>query len=832
VPRDFRVDTDLRPRRVRISWAERVPGTSRPTFRLIRRRFDFPTTPSDGAPVIDVDALFQPPALVTPWVRIDRELCTAVNTRAEDGFVRGMVERFYTLDVNGYLQLVRVIVSTFDDIAEAMQATELTGVFRVHEDFGLATAPYTRARYWDISEVAGNVPRGRVQFQEEPQPSGTPNEMLWVPASGPSRTVMYAARRSESISSSGQTFTVTGSSGEPTGRLTIESQFVPEAGVTEWRFAIEDGDLEPGAFYYYRLFSASDGANDPPVRGSVLAGGDYGSHDLMYRLLPPVHQVQDVDPTKIDGSRPLLRFLEAFGHGVDHYRAQVDGIATRHDIATARADFLPHLARMIGWVPDFTVPEHTQRQDIRFAPEIFCVLGTLPSVPALVNRVTGWPSKVKEFARNVLLTNAPEFIPIWEIWQVTRNGPNAWSAPAPLSITTSMDGASAALRDNGTVWIVWHSDRGGQRELWCRRLGADTEPQRVMGPPAPGADIPAFVDESPALVLDGSDVRLFWASDRDGSRDIYTTVLNPTAGPIQKLTDHPNEDARPAAVHDGTDLWLFWDSDRRGVRDIWYRRRTGGVWSDPARMPKPPALDLAHDSSPAAVAMGGDIWLFWCRDKGDRREIWRLVVVGGDLSNTAAQQSMSEDLRGGVRDEAPAAVPLATTTGTQVWLLFHSNRGGPWQIWTHLYDGSWSTDAHRLSPEVTAESEPTGYEDSAGLLHVLWTSRRRTPWYKSRTLDLNDAHMVAEIGTFNDHGHYVYDTGETNDDWYARGAVGVYLEPPLGADVVSAAQRASAFLDPFRPVCVRYVWPTEHLADEETIEVGGFVGESWSDVVT
>jgi hypothetical protein len=830
VPRDFRVDTDLRPGRARISWAERVSGTSRPTFQLLRRRFDFPTAASDGAPVFDVDALFQPPALVTPWARIDRERCTAVNTRAEDGFVRGMVERFYTLDVNGYLQLVRLIVNMFDDVTETMQATELTGVFRVQEGFGPAAAPYTRARYWDIYEVAGDVYRGTIQFQEEPAPPGTPNEMLWVPAIGPPRSVRYAARRSESISSSGQTFTVTGSGGEPAGRLAIESQFVPEAGVTEWRFAIEDGDLEPGAFYYYRLFSASDGPNHPPVRGSALAGGDYGSHDLMYRLLPPVHQVQDVDPTKIDGGRPLFRFLEAFGHGVDHYRAQVDAIATRHEIATARADFLPHLARMIGWVPDFTVPEHTQRQDIRFAPEVFGGLGTRPSAPALVNRVTGWPSRVKEFARNVLLTNAPEFIPIWEIWQVTRNGPNAWSAPAPLSITTSMDGAPTALRDNGTVWIVWHSDRGGQRELWFQRIGVDTEPQRVMGPPAPGADVPTWVDESPALALDGTDVRLFWASDRGGSRDIYTTVLTPTAGPIQKLTDHPKEDARPAAVHDGTDLWVFWDSDRRGVRDIWYRRRAGAVWSEPARMPKPPELDLAHDSSPAAVAIGGDIWLFWCRDKGDRREIWRLVVVGGDLSNTGAQQSMSEDLRGGVRDEAPAAVPLATTTGTQVWLLFHSNRGGPWQIWTHVYDGTWSTGAQRLSPEVTAETEPAGYEDGAGQLCVLWTSQRRTRWYQSRTLDLNDLHVIAEIGTFNDHGHYVYDTGDKADDWYARGTVGVYLEPASPAsDVTVAARRADDFLAPFRPACVRYVWPLGDLAHEEAIDVGSFVGETWSD---
>jgi len=344
--------------------------------------------------------------------------------------------------------------------------------------------------------------------------------------------------------------------------------------------------------------------------------------------------------------------------------------------------------------------------------------------------------------------------------------------------------------------------------------------------------MPAFADESPALVMDGSDVRVFWTSNRAGSHDIYTTTMNPAdahpvAGPLVRLTDHPMDDSHPAAVNDGTNLWLFWDSDRRGPRDVWYQRRTGGLWSAPARMPKPAGKDLAHDSSPATLLVVTDVWLFWCRDIGDRREIWHQVIPAAGVPGTA-QQLLSEDPRGGVRDEAPSPVSVPTSSGSQIWLLFHSNRGGPWQIWTRVHDSGWQASAHQLSSEVTADTEPTGFIDSAGL-RVIWTSQRRTRWYKSRTLDLSDSLMLSEIGTLSDHGHYVYDTDEKDDDWYARGVVGLYLEPNQPADITLPAKRANAFLDPFRPACVRYVWPTEHLAHEEAIEVGAFAGESWAD---
>ncbi len=168
-----------------------------------------------------------------------------------------------------------------------------------------------------------------------------------------------------------------------------------------------------------------------------------------------------------------------------------------------------------------------------------------------------------------------------------------------------------------------------------------------------------------------------------------------------------------------------------------------------------------------------------------------------------------------------------------VWLFFHSNRGGPWQIWVQVHDGANWQAPSRLSPEVTADKEPTGYVDGAGELHVFWTSQRRVPWYRSRTLDLDDASMLDEMGTFNDHVHYVYDTGTNPDDWYARDAVGLLVQPDVGdaGQIAAGVQRAASFLEPFRPAPVRYVWPLDSDVIEETLEDDTLVHEEWDDDV-
>jgi hypothetical protein len=46
--------------------------------------------------------------------------------------------------------------------------------------------------------------------------------------------------------------------------------------------------------------------------------------------------------------------------------------------------------------------------------------------------------------------------------------------------------------------------------------------------------------------------------------------------------------------------------------------------------------------------------------------------------------------------------------------------------------------------------------------------------------------------------------------------------------VAAAARRAGAFLEPFRPAPVRYVWPLDDVAHHEVFHMGG-AEETWSD---
>src|SRR5205823_2982133 len=149
--------------------------------------------------------------------------------------------------------------------------------------------------------------------------------------------------------------------------------------------------------------------------------------------------------------------------------------------------------------------------------------------------------------------------------------------------------------------------------------------------------------------------------------------------------------------------------------------------------------------------------------------------------------------------------------------LWHSNHNGPWQIWGRAHDGTGWGNAMRLSPSVHGNKEPAAAIDSTGDMRVVWRSQRRARRYRSRTLDFDDAIMLAEMGTFDDRAHYTYDTGLEPDDWYARGTVGLYLTPDTNdaATIAAVIDRTTSFLEPFRPAPVRYTWPTRDLPDEE-----------------
>jgi hypothetical protein len=819
--------------RIDIRWTYDRPlgaATGPPPLRVMRKRLAPPVRPGDGLVVADVQELVETPSQA--WRRLERIQCHTVNSTSPEGMLEAEVTLFYKAPLPSQPLLVRL--RFFDAATQATVEESLTECSRVVRA-SVSVAPWQQHETLKIFRTPGGGPEvagGQLDLFTGNLAPTIPDRLVWTPVVGPARVVEFDKLRREKVDRTEatdltfETRTLDADPGNPW--LTAAVRRNEDAGIETWSFWLRDSGLEPKVDYYYALFDLT--LVEPLLAEAVaLATQDYGSPRRLFRRLPGAYQrLDEPDPTQPSGAEGSLRqFLVPIGQTLDAARSTAEGLRDRHDVFTARSDLLPPMARMIGWSPDLAASVDTQRRDLLFAPEIFDTVGTGPNVHALINRVTSWPCRVKEYVHNVFLTNAPEEIRLWELWTIVNNG-TTWGTPAPLTLTTDVDARPAAAVDGaGVVWLFWHSDRGGRRDLWRQRLGGvDAAP--VLARAGAPDDVPGFDsrEEDPAAVWDGSRVWLFWSSSRDGKWDLWArTFAGPPPGsaPI-RITEDPADDRSPAAVvvpGAPAHLWVFWSSARRGPTDIWARvlNLSTGVWADPGRLTDAPLRD---ERPTAAVDGAGRIWLFWTRDSGGRQVLWHRVRNG----TWGAPQPLDMGHR---RDEAPTVVPWKGG----LLLLWQSDHEGPWQVWGRFHDGAGWHAPRRLDPDVQGNKDPAAVIDAAGHLRVTWRSQRRAMWYRSRTVDFNDPDVLSEMGTVEDHGHYSYDTGLEDHDWYARDAVGIYLQPTtvVADEIETGRSRASRFIDPFRPLPARYLWLLDPGPQPSHLSGAGVIAERWADDV-
>ena len=139
----------------------------------------------------------------------------------------------------------------------------------------------------------------------------------------------------------------------------------------------------------YYVFSADTQAAalaTPPVQPRWFAS------------LPQVHRNFD---------RPLGQ-LERFIHNLESHhelvKALVAGAADFHASSRADSRLLPPMAAWLGWPLRADLDEASQRNEIAYAPEFYRTVGTAGNIAAMVNRLTNWDTRIREFVRNVLVT--------------------------------------------------------------------------------------------------------------------------------------------------------------------------------------------------------------------------------------------------------------------------------------------------------------------------------------------------------------------------------------------------------------------------------------------
>lgn len=751
------------------------------SLRLVRHLHNVPSEPGEGRVVFDLADLFD--SAGTPWSRVlqwgfllgdggaaQAELLQCFAAAADTEPKRVSVETHsppqrWTIEAVSRVTLATSSSAEFGSITTVEIFTESAGGA---ETLGgtavISTEPVAAGPISTVDDFT------HVITTQRPAPS----LFTWTPAGAATLAIPFAVEQDRDTlvtSEAGAALQVDVATG-----TTLSARFTeranPLSGELDRTLTLTDRDpaLQSGVTAYYTAFEDSGAGLVAAASATVLIAGPHGFPARLFELLPSVHQYYDNPASGHGGSWQLQRFLGIFGAALDHARGTADALPSLFDPLTARADYLPNLAQTIGWPLDRTLSTERQRGDILFAPEVFATIGTVPNVQALANRTTGWACRVKEYADNVLLTNAVEPIRLWQIFETDAASPAAGFAPPSIQpdlyplpaepVVTQADPSrvdarpAAATGADGTVWLFWHSTRLGAE--WqantayaAGAFGSILAPQGAGGltyvcttAGMSGATRPAFPTAAGADVTDGSAV---WTC-RGASlprRRIWLQRLGIDPVPLDVLADLGDGstlyDETPAVTSVGGTIWLAWASNRGGHQEIWTRS-----WASPTA---PPGLaqQLTHQKTdnrtPALActgAAGAPIWAAWASTQSGQTMIWTTSSVNGIIWSPPTVASP------GPRDRAPAA---AFDGGGQLHLFWSADRGVSSQIRrATLAAGAWTTnDVTDASPSLHDEAPAAALWQ--GSLRLFWHSNRfAAAWQKATAFSLGDF-VVPPAGT-------------------------------------------------------------------------------------
>ncbi|KUL25601.1 phage tail protein [Actinoplanes awajinensis] len=711
------------------------------------------------------------------------------------------------------------IVGHRDD-AGTWQQTRLAPVHRI--DYDDRPAPG-----WNVSHTLrvydgpGHL-AGTLTVRAGAAAVDTANEWRWHPRGGDEIIVAFArdhVRRPLRVAGRPPWWPVrrrTGLPGPPPQPLPAsiycEAAERRDADTGDWQGSAVLLDLaaEAGQFTYYELHRDDAGdAVQAGLRAWAAATGDYGWAGRLYRLLPAVHRrLDEPAPDRHDGE--LRRFLLIFETTLNHLQGRAEALRLRQDLDRTPPPALVLLAEGVGWTPDQTTSLLTQRHDIAQASALYRQTATATAVRALIHRYTGGDCRIKEHVATILRTNAPEPIPLWELWERAAApqpadqdviAPDTWTPARPVLHTERFDGRPA------TAWVpgdppgirrYFHSDRDGTRRLWLLRPGA-TEPE-----PGPGvaAGDPGIVEQEPAAAATDGTLWLVWSVGRGDAGDLWACrTEDGSATPPVRVTSGARAHRPAAAVDQDGRLWIFWEVGRSGRSDIWTRRLDEHGWSPAQRMPGD-----GHDHAPSAACDDdGRLWLAWHRggDTGAGSALWAQVCDPA-RGSWDPPRCLGEG-EGAQRDEFPSIVSWSG----RLWVFWHSDRDGHWRLWgrAKARDDRWTAAFAATGPAAgdsgppLSDKEPAAAVGQDGRLLLTWRSQRGGTGYQSRTVDTRNREALARLGRFDDRTHYLHDAraGQPHN----LNTVSVHLDRP--ADPAEVEARLAAF----QPLHTRYLCVVE-----------------------
>jgi|GEM_PF-2790992 Periplasmic component of the Tol biopolymer transport system len=207
------------------------------------------------------------------------------------------------------------------------------------------------------------------------------------------------------------------------------------------------------------------------------------------------------------------------------------------------------------------------------------------------------------------------------------------------------------------LWVLDVDNPGGSvRQLTVRRVGADADP---------------------AWSPDGG--RVFFTSDRDGNREIYS-VNAQTGDDLRRLTNDPADDAQPCVSPDGRTVLFVSARGGAANRRIWRANATDGTDAQPLTLSAPALARLPLEgegdfATPVYSPDGSRIAFFY--GSGDHYDLYTVAADGTDLRRLTRSASFGTALAW-----SPDGAYLAFTSdrdGSYGVFVVHATQGeGAW----------------------------------------------------------------------------------------------------------------------------------------------------------
>lgn len=198
----------------------------------------------------------------------------------------------------------------------------------------------------------------------------------------------------------------------------------------------------------------------------------------------------------------------------------------------------------------------------------------------------------------------------------------SWSEDTQLTLHTDSD-LKPVIRQlsDESIWVVWASSRSGSYDLYQKTSSDNgvswSEETRLTES--------SSLDKMPSLaqMSDGT-IWLVWASDRTGNYDLYhMTSFNFGASwsGASRLTNSPEIDSNPYILQtiDGR-IWVFWSlrkTSATATDDIYYMYSAddGVTWSDSFQFTSDKYDDIWPSATQTRLV---NIWVVWASDRADQ----------------------------------------------------------------------------------------------------------------------------------------------------------------------------------------------------------------------